>query len=460
MGDHAGQVEAWNTEARFLRIMAGWQSGKTDFLVWWCLRQFGRRGPGDAIVAAPTFPLLTVALQPRLIKEVESRGLGVHQPSHGNILVPYDSLRRCGYKGDEKGDLTVWLRHTSEAKAVEAATAKWFAGDECGQMSDEVGEAIEGRISATGGEACLISRHYNDNWFSNACQRPDIPGFSVTVNFASWDNPGWRADLQGEARKAEVARLERSMPRHRFLGKYAGKVTRPAGSIIDNWQDEYEIPSFFVPGDWKRFTFHDFGQVHAFVIQAAEHPTEKDSEGYPVIYCYRETFKAQATATVDLVRELLRAEKEDMQAWAQATGQSVPVYRPRGIGGNATTEEGWRESYTAAGLRVEAPLVAKIEPQIDRLYACVGRGGLRITKNCAFLLSMLKKWSWEVDDAGEPIPGKILNDAAFHGPAALRYGISQLRPNRKEKEDETPRFPMGSVGSQLPPVEEPSAWRG
>lgn len=444
---HPGQMEAWNARVRFLRVMAGWQAGKTDFLVWYCLRQIGRRGPGDAIVAAATFPLLVVALQPRLVREIESRGLG-EKRGDGQIVVPYDSLRRCGYEGDEKGGLSIWLRHASDAKAVEAATAKWFALDECGQTSDEIGEAVQGRVSATGGEACLISRHYYDNWFSRACKEPDVPGFSKTVNFASWDNPGWRPDLTGPARDAEVQRLRRSMPEWRFDMKYGGRSSRPAGSIIDNWRDEYEVAPFLVPGDWRRFTFHDFGPVHAFVLSVAEHPTEKDAEGYPVLYVYRETYPNRSASTKEIVSDLRRTEDADLEAWASAVGvRPAPKWHPRGIGG-ANTEEGWRESYTAAGLNVEKPRVPGIDPQIDRLYACVGRGGLRIVKrSCPTLLSMLKAWSWEVDDAGEPIPGKIKDDQKFHGPAALRYGVSQLRPNRKDKEPEPQEPPMGTLES-------------
>lgn len=451
MLEHAGQTEAWNAQVRFLRILAGWQSGKTEFLVWWCLRQFGRRGPGDAVVAAATFPLLTVALQPRLVRAVESRGLGEHKKGDGYIHVPYDSLRNCGYEGDEKGDLFIWLRHASDAKAVEAATAKWFALDESGQTSDEVGEAVQGRVSATGGDACLISRHYNDSWFSRACQEADIPGFSKTVSFASWSNPGWRPDLRKVpgALEAEVERLKRSMPEHRFLGKYAGKVTKPAGLIIDNWSDAFEYEDFLIPGDWKRFTFHDFGPVHAFVVSVAEHPTEKDREDYPVLYCYRELFPNRPTTTKAIVKTLRQADTLDFARWAVATRSEIPVWRPRGIGGNKTGEQGWRESYTKSGLRVEEPTEPNVGTQIDRLYACVGRGGLRIAKQgCPVLLSMLKKWSWEVDDAGEPIPGKIKDDAKFHGPAALRYGASQLRPyTRDNDEPEKQNYPQGSIGA-------------
>ncbi len=442
MRNHPGQKSAWPVLTQFLALQAGWQSGKTDYLVRWCLRQMKRRGPGEALVCAPSHPLLIVAAQPRLVKAIESRGLGEHKKGDNYIHVPYSSLKRCGWTGD-RGDLDIFFRHTQEAKHVEAVTAKWIAADECGQMSDEVGEAIQGRVSATGGEVCLISRPYYDNWFRRLCETPS--GLVTVVNFASWDNPGWRPDLRAVpgAIGEEVERLKRSMPLWRFQMKYGGKFTRPAGAILDNWEDRHEVEPFVPDADWKRYTFHDFGPVHAFVISVAEHPTEKDFEGYPVLYCYREHFPNKGYATWQLVRDVKKADLVDFSEWAGRNSKPVPEWKPRGIGGNHT-ENDWRKDYTNAGLNVEQPKITDPLTQIDRLYACIGRGGLKVGKNCRTLIQMMKSWSWEVDDLGEPIPGKIADDVKFHGPAALRYGVSQLRPNKKEQEDEDPGPMEGS----------------
>lgn len=227
-----------------------------------------------------------------------------------------------------------------------------------------------------------------------------------------------------------------------------GRWVQAPGAILDNWSDEYEYDDFLVPGDWKRFTFHDFGPVHAFVISAAEHPTETDAEGYPVLYCYRELFPNTATSTTEIVRELRRRDMVDFATWAAKHGKEVPVWKPRGIGGNKTGEQGWRGDYTKSGLKVEEPTEGSRDTQISRLHACVGRGGLRIARHgCPTLLGMIKTWRWKLDDGGEPIPGKIFKDEKFHGPAALRYGVSQLRPYvRDDHEQAKQAFPQGSIG--------------
>lgn len=454
---HPGQSEAWKFTSRVQCLQAGWQSGKTDYLVQWVYRQAARSGPGDALVLAPTHPLLEVAPQPRIVKLFESLELGEEKVGAQKLVVSESGLRRMGWKG-KPGSLTIWFRHTQDVKKVEAATALWVAADECGQMSDEVWEAINGRTSGTGGDILLISRPYFDNWFRKLCESSE-PWLQVR-SFASWDNPGWQPNLNPKERGSEIERLKNSMPLWRFQMKYGGVFTRPAGAIIDNWKDEYETPPFLVPHTWKRYTFHDFGPVHAFVISVAEHPTEKDSEGYPVLVCYREHFPNKAYATWQLVRDVKKSDERDFADYKLISGLEPPEWRPRGIGGNHG-ENDWRKDYANSGLAIEQTRIIDVGSQIDRLYACVGRGGLRITKDCRVLLQMLRAWSWEVDDAGEPIPGKIMDDAKFHGPAALRYGVSQLRPNTKEEkapEPEPPMFTLESHGYGRQPKQAPKGW--
>ena len=427
MAAHPGQSQAWAARTRKLVLLAGWQSGKTDFAVWWCLRQMKRRGPGQAVVAAPSYPLLIAALQPRLVNLVESHGLGEHKRADNLLVVPYDSLRRLGYEGDAKGDLTVFFRHTQQAKDVEAVTALWFAGDEVGQMPDEVMEAVEGRLSATGGEACLISRPYFDNRFRQMCEQPD--GETTVVSFASWDNPGWRTDLRAEpgAFEAELARLKSQMPLWRFDMKYGGRFTRAAGAVYDCWKDEYEVEPFSVPWHWKRYYGVDFGPVHTFVSCFAEHPTERDAEGYPVLYVYRTYFPNQGKATWQHVKALKDIE---VQTSRDARSDRTAWHLVRAVGGSST-EDNWREEWALSGLPVSRPSVSSVEAGIDRVYACISRGGLRVFKTCGRLIRELRSYSYETDEQGEPVPGKIEKKSEFHGADSVRYAVSQFRPGKQ-----------------------------
>lgn len=64
MNWHAGQQRAWDSEKRIVAIIAGHQSGKTEVGPHWLYREIRRRGPGDYIIASPTFQLLMKKVLP------------------------------------------------------------------------------------------------------------------------------------------------------------------------------------------------------------------------------------------------------------------------------------------------------------------------------------------------------------------------------------------------------------
>ena len=55
---HKGQRRAWDRPKRFVCVIAGHQSGKTEMGPHWLHREIKWRGPGDYVVAPPTNPLL------------------------------------------------------------------------------------------------------------------------------------------------------------------------------------------------------------------------------------------------------------------------------------------------------------------------------------------------------------------------------------------------------------------
>jgi len=425
---HTGQMEAWASGTRKLIILAGWQSGKTDFLVWWCLRQIKRRGPGDAIAAAPTYPLLSVALQKRLVDEIENRGIGEHRKGDNYIHVPYESIIKCGYEGERRGDLRIWLRHTSDAKAVEAATAQWFAGDEAGQMADEVLEAIDGRTSATGGEVCLISRPYFDNKFRQLCDNPDKE--TTVVSFASWDNPGWRKDLvTREAKKAYVDAMD--MADWRKAMKYGGKFTRPAGAIYDCFEDKpfaeggHLVAPFIVPPDWERVYGIDFGPVHTAVSCYAKHPEWKSADGLPVWVNYRTYFPNVARDVWQHVDLLRRWEQDDYDQWLAQGGwrrnQGGPQWPVTAFGG-APSENKTREAWTNAGLPVFEPLVSEFAAGVDAVYSAIRLKRVVYFDTLKQAIKETLRYSWKTNLDGDPLPGEKPEDgASFHLCDAERY---------------------------------------
>src|SRR5262245_59510304 len=74
---HPGQQRAWASRAGVVAVIAGTQAGKTVFGPPWLLREIAARGPGDYLVATPTFPLSELKALPAFRDLFETRlGLG------------------------------------------------------------------------------------------------------------------------------------------------------------------------------------------------------------------------------------------------------------------------------------------------------------------------------------------------------------------------------------------------
>src|SRR5687768_6763873 len=63
---HPGQLRAWRSEKRVVAVVAGVRSGKSSFAAWWLWREMKHRGPGDYLVAAPSYPLIDKAAGPEI----------------------------------------------------------------------------------------------------------------------------------------------------------------------------------------------------------------------------------------------------------------------------------------------------------------------------------------------------------------------------------------------------------
>jgi hypothetical protein len=70
---HAGQQRAWRSRARFVCVLSGTQGGKTTFGPSWLHQEIQRRGPGDYLVATPTYPLLYAKALPEFRRLFEKR---------------------------------------------------------------------------------------------------------------------------------------------------------------------------------------------------------------------------------------------------------------------------------------------------------------------------------------------------------------------------------------------------
>lgn len=403
---HAGQWQAWNSTKRFIGVLAGTQGGKTSFGPHWLYREIQQRGPGDYIVATPTFPLLELKALPefrRLFEDWLQLGTYIGSPSRRFTFSPSGERRTFGESGRDYRT-NVYFGHAQDPDSLESATVKGTWLDEAGQKKFKLSswEAILRRLSLNLGRALLTTTIYNLGWlkakFWDAFQAND-PDVDV-IRFRSIDNPAFPM--------AEWERAERDLPRWKFDMFYRAVFTRPAGLIYDSFNEAlHKCPRFEIPAKWPRYLGLDFGGVNTAALFYAENPEDRK------LYLYRE-YKAGSRTAAEHARAILDGEPGI----------------PRAVGG-AKSEGQWRAEFAAAGLPISGPNISDVEVGIDRVYGAHRRNEIIVFDDLPGYLEEKMTYSRELDDNGEPTE-KIDDKNSFHFMDAERYIVGWLRGGQTE----------------------------
>lgn len=397
---HRNQWRAWDSPRRIVAVIAGTQSGKTVFGPPWFFREMQRRGPGDYLVAAPTYPLLGLKTIPeyvRYFQTITQVARYVGSPTRKLIVTPQGQQMLFGKEYND--ETAVFFGHAQDPDSLESMTAKATHADECGQKKFKLGsyEAIMRRLSINEGRLLITTTPYYLGWLKQKIHDPGLHGDPNIdlIRFRSIDNPAFP--------RAEWERARAELPQWKFDMFYRAIFTRPAGLIYDNFdEDRHTCPRFDIPPEWPRFMGQDYGGVNTAAMYIAAKP------GTRKLYVYREYLAGGRTAQLH-VAKMLAGEPR----------------RPRAAGG-AKSEQQWRDEFKAAGLSVEEPPVSEVEVGIDRVYGCFARDELVIFDDLVGLRDELASYSRELDDLGEPTE-KIEDKNSYHRLDALRYIISLLR---------------------------------
>jgi hypothetical protein len=388
---HPGQKRALDSPKRFVLVLAGSQSGKSSVGVLWLWEEIGRRGAGDYLCVAPSYPLMQKKMLPEFLRL-------------------FQTYKRSGeYKSSERtfhfrdGVTKVFFGHADDPESLEAATVKAAWLDEAGQRRFRFGswEAIQRRLAVHCGRCLLTTTPYDLGWLKQRLYDPwlkagrDHPDIDV-INFESTMNPTFP--------RAEFERARGSMPAWRFNMFFRGIFEKPAGLIYDCFTDQLNTcPRFTVPPAWRRHLGLDFGGVNTAGVFFARDPAADP----PRYYAYREYLAGGRTAK-EHAAELLRGEP------------GVPVC----VGGSKS-EGQWRSEFQAAGLPVQPPAITDVEVGIDRCYGGFKSGQVIVFDDLAGLLDEINSYSRPVDEAGEPTEG-IQDKESFHRADAVRYIMSWL----------------------------------
>lgn len=401
---HYGQTKAWESDRRFIFVLAGTQSGKTSWLPWWLVREVKQTadpaGDNDYIATTANYDLFKLKFLPEM-RQVFEYLLGIGRYWSGERIIELKDPQR-GFWASRVDD-PMWgriiLRSAASPAGLESATARAAILDEAGQdeYTLEIWEAILRRLSLNQGRICAATTLYNLGWikseiydvWQNGAKDIDI------IQFASIANPTFP--------RAEFERAKRTMQDWRFSMFYLGKFSRPAGLIYADFTPAMVVDPFTIPDDWPVVVGVDFGGANTATIWLAEEP------GTERWYIFRESLEGGKSA---------REHVETAQAVMRA-GVEYDVV------GGAGSEGQQRMDWTDAGLFVAEPPVSGVEAGIDRVTELIKTDRLRVFRNCKGLRDELGGYQRKLDEFGNPTD-EIIDKRKFHRLDALRYAASLI----------------------------------
>jgi hypothetical protein len=398
---HDGQRRAYQSKAQVVALLGGSQSGKTVFGGHWMWQElyggpgFTGRGPGDYLAVTATYPLLRLKMLPEFLYLFQTLlHLGTWKEGE-KVFVSHDRHHGAEY-------FRVIFASATNPESIESATALAAWLDECGQdqFKLEAWEAVERRLSLAQGRILCTTTPYNLGWFKQKVYDPWKAGdkrFDV-IQVDSIVNPTFPPE--------EYARARASLPRWKFNLFYRGLFDKPAGLIYDCFdEDTCIIQRFNIPKEWPRYVGHDFGPNNTAAVWYAQDP----GTGY--LYVYR-TYRDGGLSAFDHAQKFKEASQ----------GENIL----RRVGG-AQHEDGWRESFTAAGWPITKPREREVEIGINRVYGWHSTNKIFVFKDMVEYLDEKLSYSRKLDDRFEPTKD-IQDKSRFHLMDAERYVISDFQP--------------------------------
>lgn len=380
---HPGQTRAWQSDARFVFVIAGTGGGKTWMGPLWLYREIQRNPKGNYLVIAPTYGQLQRVALPETRRFFDELQLGEYRAADR----VYKLVSGGGvYFGSADNPLTLEGVHCN---------AIWL--DEAGQMRSEVWDVALRRTGFHSGRILGTTTPYDLGWLKQRVY--DLwtggdPNYAV-VQFGSIENPAYPRE--------EFERARATLPSWKFKMFYQGVFARPEGLIYQDFDSgRHIIDPFEIPSAWRRIAGADFG----FNNPTAALWAAIDPDG--VVYLYRE-YKERGKLPSESAEDLMSF-KDD--GWLESI-QCDPS-SPEAI-----------EQYRRSGLPAQAADNAVMEG-IERVIALIKTDRLRVFRGLVHTLDEIESYRWlrrNVRQAGEV--GVLITDAPAkendHLMDALRY---------------------------------------
>lgn len=399
---HPGQTKAWLSTAQIVALQCGTMFGKTCLGPHWLHNEMTQQGDGDYLAVTATFPLLRMKMLPELQMVFEILLKKMAWKASDRVFESHEKTH-----GAPSSRIIVGSATNPESLESAAAKAAWL--DEAGQSQFTRGawEAIQRRLNIARGRIFITTTPYEFNWYKTEIYdrwRQGDPYIEV-IQGDSKDNPAFPMESYERARE--------TLPRWKFNMFYRGIFEKPAGLIYDAFDETVCcIPRFVLPDSWLRYVGHDFGPNNTAAVWYAQDP----GTGY--LYVYR-SYHAGGLSAYD-----------HAQKFKQLSAGETIIKR---VGGSQT-EDGWRESFTAAGWPISKPREREVEVGINIVYGWHQQNKLFVFNDVHEYLDEKLSYSRKLDENYEPT-AQIDNKSSFHLMDAERYALSDMGPERADLND-------------------------
>lgn len=228
-----GQLKAFTSEARFIALVAGVQSGKTYAGANWMNHQVNLYPNDDHLIIASSYKVLSQATLKKF-DELSPKGWYKLHRNPENFY--YEILPN---KKGRTGKGRIWVRSAENPNKIEGMTLRsvWF--DEAGDSDEVAFTNICARLSIKQGKCLLTSTPYTWNWLkkfeddwkadTNNGTRSGKLSYDY-INYPSYENPYFPME--------EYNRMKLVLPEHDFNRRYLGIFTKPEGLIYPNFNPD------------------------------------------------------------------------------------------------------------------------------------------------------------------------------------------------------------------------------
>lgn len=292
---HKYQSKAFDSQKRFIALIAGTGGGKTYFGPVWLINEIMKKPNGKFLIVAPVYKMLERASLPSLLKTLKDGKIKHDFKKQEGKITLSSKINSINTTAE------IFLASADRPDTLEGMHIDGAWLDEAGQMKYWAWIVIQARLGQRLGRALLTTTPYGMNWLYTEFWkrwRDGDKNYDV-IQFTSIDNPYYP--------KEEFERAKTAMSKEVFEMRYMGQFRKMSGLIYADFNANHIIEPFEIPESWGRIAGIDFGWNNPFVF--LEIAIDNDDNYYIISEYYQQQRTLQEH--IKVIREITEGKSYD-----------------------------------------------------------------------------------------------------------------------------------------------------